>query len=349
MNLLFKDLLGLTKFVADIYAGIRKFLVPERAYSWQTLIYLSIFSWIISFLATGIVSDIIAFFGWIFLIAGTAWYTTDDPARIPGTYMPVGAVITGFLVSVFAFGQNQDGISTGTIVWWPTISALITAIPEFFEGTGTDAKAQLPKPEDRQKIVVLIASSMVLSCWIQFHFVVNNWLDQYPSLLSDDFRRSTFVIRTEPPVRTSQAGSLILREMQPLLERDISKQPWSQVERWLQNANANITNLSQEVIKGKRLQERLQEEEKNLWRVEPRITNPNPKNKDEYQLDILSIWAGPSSNPLGYYFRKSCQIRPIAETTNTSTAQKADEPAIIAEIECGSVSKPIIGRPPAQR
>src|SRR5689334_7413832 len=98
MNTLFKDLLGLTGFIADIYAGIKKFFVPDRAYSWQTLIYLSLFSWAISSFATGAIKDTIAFFGWLFLIAGTAWYTTDDPARIPGTYMPVGAVITGFLV-----------------------------------------------------------------------------------------------------------------------------------------------------------------------------------------------------------------------------------------------------------
>lgn len=346
MNVLFKDLLGLTKFISDIYAGIKKLLIPDRAYSWQTLIYLSIFSWGISSFATGAIRDIIAFCGWLFLIAGTAWYTTDDPARVPGTYMPVGALITGFLVSVFAFGQNEDGISSGTIVLWPTISALITAIPEFFEGSGTDAKAQLPKPEDRQKIIVLIASCMVLSCWLQFYFVVNNWLVEYPSLLSDNFQRSTFVIRTEPPARISPNGALILRGIQPRIEKEISGQPWAQVERWLQNANANIANLSQQVIQEKRLKDK---EEKNLWRVEPRITNPNPKNKDEYTLDILSIWIGPSSDPRGYYLKKSCQIRPIAESTNKSTAQKPDEPAIIAEIECGGVSKPIIGRPPAQR
>ncbi len=274
MNVLFKDLLGLTKFVSEIYAGIKKLLVPDRAYSWQTLIYLSLFSWGISYFATGAIRDIIAFCGWLFLIAGTAWYTTDDPARVPGTYMPVGALITGFLVSVFAFGQNEDGISSGTIVLWPTISALITAIPEFFEGSGTDAKAQLPKPEDRQKIVVLIASCMVLSCWLNFYFVVNNWLDQYPSLLSDNFQRSTFVIRTEPPVRISPNGSLILRELQPRLEQEISSQPWAQVERWLQNADTNISRLSQQVIQEKRLKEK---EEKDLWRIEPRITNPNER------------------------------------------------------------------------
>ncbi|OUL37121.1 hypothetical protein BV372_03760 [Nostoc sp. T09] len=346
MNILFKDLLGLTKFVSDVYAGIRKLLIPDRAYSWQTLIYLSLFSWAISYFATGAIRDTIAFFGWLFLIAGTAWYTTDDPARVPGTYMPVGAVITGFLVSVFAFGQQDYGITPRTIVLWPTISGLITAIPEFFEGSGTDAKAQLPKPEDRQRVIVLVASCMVLSCWIQFYFVVNNWLEEYPSLLSDNFNRSTFVVRTELPTKIPPNGALILREIQPRLEKQIDKQPWPQVERWLQNANANLSNLTQQVIQEKRLKEK---DEKDLWRVEPRISNPNPKNKDEYILDIVSIWTGPSSDPRGYYLKKSCQIRPIAESPNKSTTQKPDATSIIAEIECGRVSKPIIGWPPAQR
>lgn len=347
MNTLFKDLLGLTNFISDVYAGIKKFFVPERAYAWQTLLYLSLFSWAISYFATGAIRDTIAFFGWLFLIAGTAWYTTDDPARIPGTYMPVGAVITGFLVSVFAFGHNDKNVlTTNTIVYWPTISALITAIPEFFEGSGTDAKTQLPKPEDRQKIVVLVASSMLLSCWIQFYFVVNNWVAEYPSLLSDDFKRSTFVIRTEPPLKISPNGAAILKEMQPRIERAIDKQSWSQVERWLQNANANIANLGQKVLEDKRLRDK---EEKNLWRIEPRITNPNPRKKDEYNLDILSIWTGPSSDPRGYYLRQSCQIRPIAESTNRSTTPKSEQTSLIAEIECGPISKPIIGTPPAQR
>ena len=143
---------------------------------------------VLSYFATGYIKDIIAFFGWLFLIAGTAWYTTDDPLRVPGTFMPVGAVITGFLVSVFAFGNQEDVITSRTIVLWPTISALITALPDFFEGTGTDSKAQIPKPEDRQKIIILVASCMLLSCWIQFYFVMDNWLKEYPSLLADNFQ-----------------------------------------------------------------------------------------------------------------------------------------------------------------
>lgn len=343
MGTLFKDLLLAFNFLEGLFLGVKKLLVPAKAYSWQTFIYLSIFSWGISYFATAPIKEIIALFGWLFLIAGTAWYTTDDPLRVPGTFMPVGALITGFLVSVFAFGNEQSGITPRTIVLFPTIAALVTAIPNFFVGTGTGAKTQIPKPENRQKLIVLFASCLLVSCWLQFYFVMENWLQEYPSLMSDNFKSSTFVMRTEVPARTPPKGIYILNKLQPLVEEKIDEQPWSQVEKWLQNANTNISNLSKQVLLDKRLKDY---EEKELWRIEPRISNPNPNKKDEYLLDILGIWTGPSSDPRGYYLKKSCKILPIA---NYAKTKKPEETVVVAEIECGRVGKPILGSPPPQR
>ncbi len=335
MNILLKDLFGVFKFVEGLYAGIRKVLVPPKAYSWQTFIYMSVFSWLLSYFAIGYIKDIIAFFGWLFLIAGTAWYTTEDPLRVPGTFMPVGAVITGFLVSVFAFGSQKDVITPTTIVFWPTISALITAIPEFIEGTDTDAKAQIPKPEDRQKIIILVASSMLLSCWLQFYFVMNNWLEEYPSLQTDTFKNSTVVVRTEEPVKVPQNGILILDQLQPIVEEQIGQTPWSEVEKWLLDAKQRVGSLGRGVIQ-KNL---AQYEEKELWRVEPRVSN----TKSGYILDLLSIWIGPSSNPRGYYLKKSCRIEPVAATN------KSGDKITVAEIECDRLNKFIAGSPPPQQ
>ncbi|WP_445633019.1 DUF5357 domain-containing protein [Nostoc sp. DSM 114161] len=335
MNTLLKDLFGVFKFVEGLYAGIRKVLVPPKAYSWQTFIYLSVFSWIISYFAIGYIKDIIAFFGWLFLISGTAWYTTQDPLRVPGTFMPVGAVITGFLVSVFAFGSQKDVVTPTTIVFWPTISALITAIPEFIEGSDTDAKAQIPKPEDRQRIIILVASSMLLSCWLQFYFVVDNWLEEYPSLQADTFKTSTFVVRNEQPAKAPPNGILILNKLQPIVEEQIAQTPWSEVEKWLLDAKVRVGNLGRGVIE-KNLGKY---EEKELWRVEPRVSN----TKSGYILDLLSIWIGPSSNPRGYYLKKSCRIEPVAATI------KSGDKITVGEIECDRLNKFIAGSPPPQQ
>ncbi|MEH2096131.1 septal junction protein FraD [Nostoc sp.] len=335
MNTLLKDVFGFFKFAEGLYAGIRKLLVPPKAYSWQTFIYMSVFSWVLSSLATGYVKDIIAFFGWLFLISGTAWYTTQDPLRVPGTFMPVGAVITGFLVSVFAFGNQQEVITPRIIVFWPTISALITAIPEFIEGSDTDAKARIPKPQDRQRIIILVASSMLLSCWIQFYFVMDHWFQQYPSLQADTFKRSTFVVRTEERLKIPQNGVVILERLQPIVEEQIDKTSWSEVEKWLLDAKQRVRTLGRGVI-----QKNLGKyEEKDLWRVEPRVAN----TKSGYILDLLSIWSGPSSNPRGYYLRKSCRIEPVAVTSNSGNKIP------VAEIECDRASRLIPGAPPPQQ
>jgi hypothetical protein len=335
MNTLLKDVFGVFKFAEGLYAGIRKVLVPPKAYSWQTFIYMSVFSWVLSSFATGYIKDIIAFFGWLFLISGTAWYTTQDPLRVPGTFMPVGAVITGFLVSVFAFGNQEEVITPRIIVFWPTISALITAIPEFIEGTDTDAKARIPKPQDRQRIIILVASSMLLSCWIQFYFVMDNWFQQYPSLQADTFKRSTFVVRTEERLKIPQNGVVILQRLQPIVEEQIDKTSWSEVEKWLLDAKQRVGTLGRAVI-----QKNLRKyEEKDLWRIEPRVAN----TKSGYILDLLSIWSGPSSNPRGYYLKKSCRIEPVAVTSDSGNKIP------VAEIECDRASKLIPGSPPPQQ
>ncbi len=365
MQTLFKDVLGFLSFFVGIYEGIIKLLTPPKAYSWQTFIYLSVFSWTLSFLAVGYVKSIIAFLGWLFLIAGTAWYTTDDPLRVPGTFMPVGAVITGFLVSVFAFGNSTDVITARTIVLWPTISAIITALPDFIEGTDTKTTAKLPKPEVREKVIVLVASCMVISCWIQFYFVMDNWLTQYPSLLTDNFERSTFVVRmvapeiavepateteTQPETTVKQEvqkipenGVAILDELQIRVEKQLNKSPWSQVERWLLDATKEVGNLGNQVIE----QKLGQYEERKLWRVDARVANI----KSGYRLDLLSVWMGPSSNPQGYYLQKSCRVEPIAVSATSSriTLGEVEAQNTVAEIECDRLNKFIADQPPAQR
>ncbi|MGH2414228.1 MAG: septal junction protein FraD, partial [Brasilonema sp.] len=338
-----RDAFGLFGILESVYERIKKILIPPKAYSWQTLIYLSLFSWLMSSLCVGFVKDLIAFCGWLFLIFGTAWYTTDSPLYIPGTNMPIGAAITGFLVSVFAFGYEENVFTPRTIVLWPTISAVITAIPEFFEGTGTEAKTQIPKIEERQRILILVGSSMVISCWLQFYFVTENWLNEYPSLLVDNYQGSAFVIKTLSTDKVPKNGVLVLDKLAPQVEAQIAGQPWSQVEQWLINAEQNVGSLGKQVI-----QVNLAEyEERSLWRVEPRVSGV----KDAYKLDLLSIWGGPSSNPRGYYLVKSCRVDPVLASGNTSsqTVRKTEERTTTAEIDCERKTSFFAGSPPAQQ
>lgn len=340
------SLLGLTvlfDFFKGIIERVKYIFIPPKAFSWQTLIYLSLFSWLMSSLADqgSAIRDIIAFFGWMFLIAGTSWYTTDKPLYIPGTVMPIGAVITGGIVSIFAFQQDFD--ETGivrTVIFWPTISAIITAIPEFFEGSGTDVKRQLPKLEDRQSIIVLIGCCILLSCWLNLSIVVDDWFKQYPSaqypIDQEKFPRTNDLLTTlEPENKTPQNGVLVLNKLQSAVETSLEGRNWSEVERWLKRArqNRNANGLGQKIINI----HLAGFEEKELWEVKTDVDNIDPKDINSYRLDLFVVWKGPSASKNRYYLKNSCQLEPIAESIDIIGSQP--ERITVAEIECLPASR----------
>jgi hypothetical protein len=371
---LVKDFFGVFKIVEDVYARVKEILVPKQAYSWQTLIYLSLFSWFMSSLAIGLTRDLIAFCGWVFLIAGTSWYTTDKPILIPGTNLPVGALITGFLVSAFAV-RSENVFTPRTLVLWPTIAAIITAIPEFFEGSGIDYKRQLPKLEIRQRIIVLLAACMIISCWLQLYFTIDKWARQYPSILVDDFSKSTLVLPTEPMIRTTEptakktkptvrvpkAGVLILNRLQLIVERELEGRPWDRqlnndidAEKWLVQAHERVPTIGKTIIdkyaaeyEKKNL---VKYEERLFWTTEARAVTPKSK-VDDYQLELFSVWKGPSSNPKKYFLRKTCKVSPISKTVDNDTVniRNLGERIKVAEIKCDEPTKFFTGSPPAKQ
>lgn len=339
------DLLGLAflfDFLKDVIERIKNFFIPPKAYSWQTLIYLSLFSWVMSSLAFGGIQDIIAFFGWAFLIAGTSWYTTDKPLYVPGTIMPVGAVITGGIVSVFAFQQDEQLIAR-TIIFWPTISALITAVPEFFEGSGTDVKTQLPKLEDRESVITLIGCCMLLSCWLNLYGLTDGWLNDYPSAKypiypREDVKPYDLVTVFEPTERTPTNGLLMLNKFKLALETKLNGKPWGEAEKWLKprNLRTNVQDLEKRVeanIETQKTEEGLDGfPEQEFWDLKINVDNIDPKDINSYRLDLFTVWKGPSSKEDGYFLKTSCQISPIAESIQVIGG--GNQKTVFAEMEC---------------
>lgn len=356
---------GIFGFIEDIFKGVIDFLVPSKAYSWQTLIYLSLFSLIMSFFATGAVKYLIEYCGWFFLIAGTAWSTTDKPVTIPGTNMPIGALVTGALVSLFLFSRFINGteeitIKPISIVVWPTLAAVITAIPEFFEGSGTDVKRQLPKLLIRQQILILLAVCMMISCWIQFYYITESWFNRYPTLRTENFGASRLIIGRRlipelnnedldeskvnfilPPVN----GVQLLNRLSPKIEKQLEGRLWGEVERWLLDS-VNKTEPNRPIVKlGQQVKEEVLKTspaEKALWLIEPRVSN----TKTGYKLDLLAIWRGPSFMADRYYLQKSCEITPFAKELEDNSDENAT--VNVAEIECQRVPSLIPKKPPAK-
>lgn len=280
----------------EILGQIWKQLKPPRAFSWQTLVLVSVFSWCVSAIVeTETVRDVLARLGWIFLTLGVGWGMWGTRVDLLGLILYPGPWITGALacVSLFA-GWNVD-LTQVALVSWPLISFAVAAIPKLFP----KLTFSLPDPPTRQQLIIQFLLSCLLSSWFQFYFVIQDWLRAYPSLLSDSLGRSAFVVQLNEREAKVPRGVTLLNYAEPLLQQDLQALSWAEVERWLVDRDARIVELQQRV-----LQQTPRVEEDALWKFWGDV----PAGLPEYTLKLRAVWLGPSSNLKGYFLEKSCLI-----------------------------------------
>ncbi len=325
-------------FLKGVYDWLKNNVIPPSAFSWQTLIFLSLFSYYMSWLASDLIEWLLANLAWIFLILGVYWGTTatkffwigrDDKKKKPG--FPISAWITGVLVSIYIFGLDGD-LTPVALVSWPIISAILAAIPPF---VGEGLSWKLPPPETRQTLAILFGSQFLLSCWLQFYFVIQGWLMEYPSLVADNFSQSAFVVNLETTSMTMPRGVSILNAIESNLEMRIDGIPWSETERLLlpNEREALINNLENQAK-----QQLATVEEDNLWQV----TSGVSAGDSGYNLQLQANWNGPRGGAQGNYaVTKTCQVTPITPqvtaATDPTNAQPATTPSPVSNIECEQV------------
>jgi hypothetical protein len=330
------------KLFLNLYEWLQKNARPPSAFSWETLILLSLFSAYMAFLASpGVLKELLRNFGWIFLILGVHWGTTAaNQLRVGYKYptnqgFPLSPWITGALVSHYIFdvlGDTGD-FSRDALIYWPTISAAIAALPDFLgetpDGGLTLKKAPLNK---RQNLVVLFGTQLLLSSWFQFHFLVQDWLAQYPSLLADDFRQSAFVEKVGgSPKLDKSRGAMILNSMEPTLRDRLNGKPWPQVERsLLKEERIKLIDTIQEQA----MQQVTPLEEDGLWQVSSNVS----ERKGGYNLGLQADWQGPRSQSKPRSITKSCQITQAFPRRSAATkpinAKQAPSVTPISRFNC---------------
>lgn len=329
------------KQIGDLLKEVFALVVPKKWDSSKTLILLGAFSWAVSLLVSSTAQNIIAFTGWIFLIAGIHWVMHEEKAlkeilTINGFF--IGPWITGGLICYFLFG-TPEGIPPIAYILWPPISTIIAAIPKFI---GTDAVYKTPKwvkpnPGDRQYLVNLALINLLLSCWLQLGFTTRQWLADYPTMQFDDFGNSAFVINLQPNRGDSARGVEVLRRAEAELKANLQGQSWSQVERWLLEFDEQLRRLEETVIN-----QLPRARENEYWTVLGKIL------PGEYNLQLFSHWNGPSSDAAGFYYTKTCQISRVAPVDVTGQLSNPVQPLPQvgnAKVECGQVEGPVKGQP----
>lgn len=310
------------------FANIIKKLKPPKILSWQTVVLLSIFVWLTGFFAIGLYQELIAVFSWLLLIIGGGWFSAENPIEV-GIFS-VSAWVTGALICIFIFRSWNEQTPPIAYVTWPIISAAIAILPQVVKSGG---KLKMPAPQIRQNLVILLSIHLLISCWIQFHFYIQNWLEKYPSLLADDFSKSAFVVKlptSSPPI---PKGSEILNAIELRIKKQIDNKPWPQVQQWLKTADIRINSFAQIAVK-----EITTTAESTVWKFEVKVL----PTKRGYNLNTIAKWRGLGSQPGGYYLEKSCQISPIQKQTvlrlgaaNSNTSP----PVTVSFVQCSSVIK----------
>jgi hypothetical protein len=280
-------------FIPHLWQPVKQFFTPPTAYSWQTFAGLTLFSFTVAAICWGLeivwVREFCSSWAQLFLIVTLQWWgITNNVKLIPW--------LTGALVCFLFFGNFTGELPKISWVIWPLVSAAIAVIPDFLN---RELKFQLPKPEQRPAIIAFISTQALLSCWIQFYFVVQTWVADYPALLADDLGRSAITIDLQS--RSPQAVGL-LNEIALKLAQTLEPKSWSEVQQWLQLQDrlARFTPVIRTAT-----EDSLTPVERQFWEVEYQVMN----QAAGYELTFTAFWQGPQSSAGAPLYEKTCWVQ----------------------------------------
>ncbi|MBE9064336.1 DUF5357 family protein [cf. Phormidesmis sp. LEGE 11477] len=316
-------------------------LLPDKYFSYQTLLLLSLFSLLVATAVESTGDDnpwavtLLTNLSWIFFVTTVWWALEEHPIKVYG--FSISPWITGAVLCLFLF---KPWVSDTRFRWaltcWPLISTGVLALPKFVDW---ELKLKNRSKSTNKTLVMTTLINLLLSSWILFHFRVQDWVNNYPSLLVGSFDRSAFVYDFERGREQQSQGVPLLEEIAAEVTEELNDQPWYQTERWLYTRRSRLETIT------RRAKESLDaRNEGDFWQVEvPRELRPI---EDGYFLDLFANWTGPTSRDGSFYVQKTCRIlptdRPRAVLPQTGTdATQTDEPPPTSRstvVDCGELA-----------
>jgi hypothetical protein len=336
---------GLPNIVQELFEQLKNLFIPPKPDSWQTLLWLSIFSWGMSLLAGTAVQHLIASIGWLFLIAALHWGMHEKASKELFTVNQVFLVpwITGALLCLFLFA-TPNYLPPIAFVSWPLISATIAALPRFIK---SGPELAIPDAGKRQDLVILLLGNLVLSCWIRLFFSAQIWVQEYPSLVLVPERSDTgAIVQPSPgqviPVSVTRAGILLLDRAGNDVKATFDGLSWPAVERELLDFNSFMSDLRVTSQGALALRDQAQ------WQLQGQVSTGTSLPTEYYNVRLLAIRVGgstessPSYGP--FYLAKDCRIAPSLPSSLESLLRRSPQ-VRVAQVTCGATSEPIRGQP----
>lgn len=276
-------------------------LIPRKFNSWQTFNGLAILFFFASVFSDGFLREVLAYTSFICISIGLTWVGLEKS-------WPWTPWLTAALICLFIHDLTKIELKPLILVWLP-LAASLAVIPYTVD---ENLNWHLPKQESRKFLIILFGSQILLTCWIQFFFILQSWLVIYPSLYVDDFGESMFVRQVDLGTLVLPRSVPLLSQLRPAIEVQLSNKDWGTMERWLQGLYHTPYQMPDFVQPALERAEWERIPEDDFWQVTA-IASPQLDQPNTYQLRWDAQWQGPRSrradenNPYDAYL--ICRIR----------------------------------------
>lgn len=309
-------------------------LKPPRPFSWETVILLSLFSWLMVLLTGqwGLKADvshqIITIFAITFSLIGVTWAQIKHPWKLWGLEIWPG--MAALILCILMFRLWPDNWLYLTCITWPILWGGFAAGSIFFNSQ----KSGLSQAEISLKIIILMLVSCLASTWVQFAFLIDDWSEEYPTIIAGDLSQSTFVVRVNRATPPDNRGAAILEAMTTFLQSQVEGKRWQEVKAW-------ITKLTKGELESSVKVRLPQYGENQWWELQAAIA----QTETGYKLELFALWKGPQTKSKIDYFRKICEIRQIYYQRGGERGGVPANMGPFGTLECQPGSERLSGQP----
>ena len=310
----------LTKLTNNLWESnkkIQKAMMPPKVVHWKTPLLLSFFLALLSIAAVAdlptrvLMLDI----SWLFFTLSMGLLTSQKPFEIRG--VSISPWVTSFLIGLWLLVRLPADRKEIAWISGPIIAVVILATIEVWN---SESKRESLRSLLRPQFLTIALVHMVFSCWFAFHFLIQGWIQQYPSILSQDLRKSDYVVTFQQPTINRSRGVVILNEMDRYLQKEARTKPWAQVEQMLIDIDNERFFLKNQALTAIGVVP-----EDASWDVKTSIV----QGQSRYQLEMQATWLGLVFRPEIYSFTKSCEVFDAGNrATVTCDAIKRSKPGL---------------------
>jgi hypothetical protein len=250
---------------------------------------------------------------WLFFTLSMGLLSSQQPFVI--NRVSLSPWVTSILIGLWLLIRLPSDKKEIAWISGPLIAVVVLAIIEIWK---SESKREGIRSLVRPQFLMITLVHLLFSCWFGFHFLIQGWIQQYPSVLSQDFRQSDYVVTFQQPTINRSRGVVILNAMERYLQNEARTKPWAQVEQML----IDIDN-ERFFLKNQALQTTGLVPEDASWDVKTSIVQGDSR----YQLEMQATWLGLVFRPEIYSFTKSCEVFNIGNrATVTCDAIKRSQP-----------------------